>query len=224
MKVDRQLRDISLPRKKYYSCADLTMHLALNAFGKSVLSVIIVLLFCQQAIFSILFWFADWKPDTYIYANAFTNMFPPGFLICIEIYLRCKFSGVPYTSDESRSRVRRVNLILIFWGVCQGLTGGVKFFEEDKEAQIFDAILGTKKDGNLFEKLLGPIIFVSQLFFLEVLPLILITDSKTAENFLIKQEIEEELNRQYHGLDISLMENESEKDSVKIFLVFLNKS
>ena len=145
-------------------------------------------------------------------------MFPPSFLICVEIYLHCKFSGVPYTSTEAQKRVIRVNLILIFWAICQGLTGGMKFFEQNREQQIFQAILGKDKDGKLLEKLLGPVIFVSLLFFLEVLPLILITDSKTAENFLIKQEIEDELSKQYHGLNSSLLDDSEQGSSQKVFL------
>jgi len=201
------------------SGSHLTTYLALNTFGKSVLSVIITLLLCGQGIVSFLFWvLPSWQASTYIYANAFTNMFPPSFLICVEIYLHCKFSGVPYTSAEAQKRVIRVNLILIFWAICQGLTGGMKFFEQNREQQIFQAILGKDKDGKLLEKLLGPVIFVSLLFFLEVLPLILITDSKTAENFLIKQEIEDELSKQYHGLNSSLLDDSEQGSSQKVFL------
>ena len=94
----------------------------------------------------------------------------------------------------------------------------MKFFEQNREQQIFQAILGKDKDGKLLEKLLGPVIFVSLLFFLEVLPLILITDSKTAENFLIKQEIEDELSKQYHGLNSSLLDDSEQGSSQKVFL------
>jgi hypothetical protein len=184
-----------------------------------VLIVIIIIVCAAQALFAIIYGFFDiWEAAEYIKANALLNVCSPSVLILLEIYFHCKFSGVPYKSPGSRNRLIRVNLILIFWGICRGVTGGLEFFAEEKEQQIFVAILGDKTSGTVLEKLLGPIIFVSQLFLLEVLPLLLMTDTKTTENFFIKKEIEESLITGIQGVSESLIEA-SDTESVRSFLI-----
>lgn len=172
--------------------------------------ILITLYASAQATISLVYWFVpSWGADKYIYSNAVMSISTPSVLIATELYFHWKFSGVPYKSPGARRKLIRVNLILVLWGICQGITGGVEFFEHTREQQIYQAILGNNKDGTLLEKLLGPIIFVSQLFFLEVLPLVLVTDSKTTENFSIKKEMQDLVNTDAvpDGLVNSLLAN-----------------
>lgn len=178
--------------------------------------LIIIAIIAAQTVFAFIYWFTDWwEAAKYITANAFLNVCSPSVLILSEIYFHCKFSGVPYKSPESKKRLFRVNIILIAWGISRGITGGLEFFADEKEQQVFLAILGNTSGGTMFQKLLGPILFVSQLFLLEVLPLLLMTDQKTTENFFIKKEIEESTITGIHAMGESLVAADSNPEAVK---------
>lgn len=171
-----------------------TYKVALRAFGKSLLSTIIVTAVLAQTIITFLYWFTTiWGPRDYIYINAMTNVCSPIILLVTELYFHIKFSGVPYRSPTSKERLLKVNIILIFWGVCRGLAGGIDFIGDEKEQQIFQGILGSNKNGTALQRLVGPVVFVSQLFFVEILPMLMMTDTKITENFLVKQEIQDGL-------------------------------
>ena len=129
--------------------------------------------------------------EKYIWTNALLNVICPGVLIVVELYFHCKFSGVPFRSQDMRKRLVRINLIMVFWGMARGVSGGLGLAKVEDQQQIFKDILNydSSTDSTLIAYLIGPVVFVSELMLLEVLPILLIADSKTIENFYIKEEI-----------------------------------
>lgn len=127
--------------------------------------------------------------DTYVLSNSILNCICPGILIVIELYFHVKFSGVPFRSGIARQRLIRMNIIMIIWGVSRGVAAGLGLSNIDNQKQIFIAILGNKSPDTLVGILLGPCIFVLESLMLEVVPIMLVADGKTIENFYIKSEI-----------------------------------
>ena len=194
LRVDRKVRDISLPRK--FSSSDLQLiksPLALKACGISFLGIILFATLFAETLITVMFVLGTTTTTAgYIYSNALANSSSPLILIVVELYFYCKFSGVPYRSSEEKQRLRKINKILIFWGLMKSLGGGFDIAFAQKEQQIYLALLDDGKHHSdavgFLAKLVGPIVYTGVQFLTELLPILLVADSTTAEMIFIKSE------------------------------------
>ena len=114
------------------------------------------------------------------------NLFTAGFVIASQIIFHFAFSGVPFKADFHQKRFKRMNNILVFWGFGRAFKAIINIVQKDQLIKLWDNII--IGDTNSVSNILAPLFLILQLFVSEIMPLLLVNDSKILEALFVKSE------------------------------------
>jgi len=123
--------------------------------------------------------------QTYILLNSIPNLWMAFLVILFEILLHCCYSGIPFKADFHQKRFKHINYILLFWGLGRALKGSLGIIQKDDIETIWKEII--QQDITL-STVLGPILLIIDAFVSEIIPLLLVNDSKVLTHLFIRSE------------------------------------
>jgi len=156
-----------------------------------------------QIIGFLLYWFnaAAFSFSSYILLDSITNLVIGAAVVVTEISFHFVFSGIPFKADFHSRRFWRVNRILLYWGLACAFKGSINLYQKDNIEAVWTAIIeGTT---SAIDSILPPLLLIVQIFLTEVVPLLLVNDSKIRNYLFIKSEHE----GADHAAPTSLTEN-----------------